>query len=604
MQNFLPAFFNGILLSLLLSLLLLAANSCQDTPPTPPDAALDTVLSDLLAAADTLPPEAVFARAAQLPDQYQDSFFAKRLLALEAVDDHARLQTTVEAYQKARPGKPLMLAATHYQQGVMHQFAGRFEAADSCYVIAEKNYTLLGDKDGLIRVLDAHSGCLGTKGRYDEGIAMKYRAIDICNETGQKGRAMEVQAAMATQFNSKGDFDKAIALLEQPLAYFEEKKDSSFMAYAYSIGGTAYLSKKEYQRGLEHYTKALAFGQRSSPPSMISQYFYHCGRALSRLGRWQGALDTLRMAETMILNGPNKQGLAFVKMGLGEALFNLGRHEEAEQYLMFGLETSAQRKQYHSGMMNARMMSAVQKQKNQFADALRYHEQYVTFKDSMFGQEKDKLSRELTVKYETREKEQQIASLQKENALAAQRNWWIGGSLMLLAAFGLFWVRQRARRKQEQLEKTLEIQRIELKSNEALLDDYAQMLLERNTRIEALAEQYDLKNLSHDQAEPPGSDRATEEPLYNQTYLSEQDWGQFQARFNRAYPTFLPEVKQQIPSLTTGETRLLMLAKMGLNTKEAATILGISATSVKQGRYRLRKKLQDAGVAMERLLEE
>ena len=587
-----------------LSALLLGFTACQNKPIAPQDAAgYSTRVDDLLAVADSLPAEAVFARATQLPTPHQDSFFVKRLLALELRDDHHLLQETVEAYQRARPGLPLMLAATHYQQGVMHQYAGRLDAADSCYTIAEKNYALLGDKGGLIQVLDAHSGCLGAKGLYDEGIAMKYKAIHLCNETGQKGRAMEVQSAMATQFSSKGDFDKAIELLKEPLAYFEERKDSSYMAYALSIIGTAYTSKKEFERSLEYHSRALAIRQKVGPPGMISEHFYHCGRVLSKLERWEEALVMLKAAETQILSGPNKQGLAFVNMGLGEVLSNLGRYEEAERYLLTSLEASTQRKQYHSGMIAARLMSAAEKQKNQFAEALRYHEQYVMFKDSMFGQEKDKLSRELTVKYETREKEQQIVALQKENAMAAQRNWWIAGALLLLAGFALFFVRQRARRKREQLEKILEIQRIELLNNQTLLDDYARMLLERNTNLETLAQQQRTKHASSDSEESPGISLAATEQLY-QIVVENTDWNELQQRFQRVYPDFIPEIKQQLPSVTSNELRLLILAKMGLSLKDSALLLGISASSVKMGRYRLRKKLQETGVGIEQLLEE
>ena len=50
-------------------------------------------------------------------------------------------------------------------------------------------------------------------------------------------------------------------------------------------------------------------------------------------------------------------------------------------------------------------------------------------------------------------------------------------------------------------------------------------------------------------------------------------------------------MRSKFPDLTHGDLRLCALFKMGLGTKEVASILAISPDSVKTARYRLRKKL-------------
>lgn len=579
--------------------LVFATFACRDESPTPQNTAhIALTVHDLIGAADTLPRAAVFARVTQLPHPYQDSFFIKRLFALELRDDHEQLRTTVEDYQQARPGLPLMLASTQYQQGVMHQFAGRFDAADSCYAIAEKHYTLLGDKAGLAHTLDSYSGCLGVRGKYDEGIAMKHRAISLCNEIGDRKYAFEIQATMANQFNGKADFDKAIELLKEPLAYFEQVKDNSNMAYALGIIGTAYNSKKDFQRGLEYHTRALSIRRITGPPSTVMEQLYHCGRSLTKLGKWQDALDTFRLVENLTQNSPNKQILPFINLGMGEALFNLNHHQEAGRYLIASLEISTKRKQYPACMMASRMMCVIQKEKKQFVEALHYHEQYAMFKDSLFSQEKDKISRELNVKYETHEKEQQIIALKKENALALQRNLQIAGLMFLLAGIILYFFHLRSRFRRKHLETTLEKQRVELDSNQTLLNDYAQRLLDRNRIIEGLSVQNKNNQRMENEADVPIINPNNTTQLYHWG-VEESDWDVLQQRFHKVYPEFINDIKRQLSTATPGELRLLMLAKMSLSLKESAILLGINTNSVKMGRYRLRKKLQDAGVQFE-----
>lgn len=70
----------------------------------------------------------------------------------------------------------------------------------------------------------------------------------------------------------------------------------------------------------------------------------------------------------------------------------------------------------------------------------------------------------------------------------------------------------------------------------------------------------------------------------------DRDWDQFRAVFEQVHQGFFQNLYEQYPGLTSGEQRLCALVKMGLGTKELASVLAISPDSVKTARYRLRKK--------------
>jgi tetratricopeptide (TPR) repeat protein/DNA-binding CsgD family transcriptional regulator len=307
------------------------------------------------------------------------------------------------------------------------------------------------------------------------------------------------------------------------------------------------------------------------------------------------------VAEKIIKTSTDKQGQAYIDAGIGEALFNLGRYEEAENYLINSLDLSVKRKQYPPALMAAQRISIVRREQKRFAEALQYQDQFIAFKDSVFNQEKDKLSRELKVKYETREKELQIASLQRENRVASQRNWWIGGSLFLFMGIGFYSMRLQAERRMRQsanekamseaktllLQEQLEKQRLELVANRTRLDDYAQMLIDRNQQMAELSAQ-----LLTEKPIPNGRQITAEESpdLYRQSILTDADWEKFQQYFSEVFPGVITKLRVKYPSLTPVETRLILLDKMKLSMKETSTILGVSTEAIKKGRYRLRKK--------------
>jgi len=71
----------------------------------------------------------------------------------------------------------------------------------------------------------------------------------------------------------------------------------------------------------------------------------------------------------------------------------------------------------------------------------------------------------------------------------------------------------------------------------------------------------------------------------------QDDWKVFEANFNQAHETFLKNLKDAHPDLTSSDLRLCAYLRINLTSKEIAPLLGISVRGVENHRYRLRKKL-------------
>jgi DNA-binding CsgD family transcriptional regulator len=217
------------------------------------------------------------------------------------------------------------------------------------------------------------------------------------------------------------------------------------------------------------------------------------------------------------------------------------------------------------------MLSKDAANRGDFADAYRYKIQEINGRDSLWNEEQRGRIHELFIQYQTKEQTQQITFLEREKQLSLQRNALIGGLLFLLLIGVIYWaVRQRQRHRRE-------------------LSGLTQLLLERNTQLSNALEEI------HPNEQPSGAVTDGDSDLFNQVILTEADWEQFQASFNKAYPGYLSGLRTRHPELTPGEIRLVLLDKMGLSLKEAATILGVSIDAIKKGRYRMKKKFNLSG---------
>jgi ligand-binding sensor domain-containing protein/DNA-binding CsgD family transcriptional regulator len=77
----------------------------------------------------------------------------------------------------------------------------------------------------------------------------------------------------------------------------------------------------------------------------------------------------------------------------------------------------------------------------------------------------------------------------------------------------------------------------------------------------------------------------------NDSFILDADWESFYTLFNQVHPRFIKSLKQQYPLLSEREIRLCALILIDFSSQHIATLFGISLTSVKVARHRLRKKL-------------
>jgi len=71
----------------------------------------------------------------------------------------------------------------------------------------------------------------------------------------------------------------------------------------------------------------------------------------------------------------------------------------------------------------------------------------------------------------------------------------------------------------------------------------------------------------------------------------DKDWDLFKVYFEQINERFFDKLKEINPALTGNDFRLCALIKLNLSIKEMASVLNISPDSLKNARYRLKKKL-------------
>jgi DNA-binding CsgD family transcriptional regulator len=122
---------------------------------------------------------------------------------------------------------------------------------------------------------------------------------------------------------------------------------------------------------------------------------------------------------------------------------------------------------------------------------------------------------------------------------------------------------------------------------EKQLDLFMKDVLNKNLQIENLQNELLSQSDNKEKAEKI-------EELTNQVILTEADWQRFQLLFDNVYPGFLYRLKEKATGITEAECRMSCLIKIQLNTKQIASMQGISPDSVHKTRQRLRQRFATA----------
>ena len=141
---------------------------------------------------------------------------------------------------------------------------------------------------------------------------------------------------------------------------------------------------------------------------------------------------------------------------------------------------------------------------------------------------------------------------------------------------------ERRKEQQIQLEEKLEFKTKQLAS-------HAMNMMQKNNLVREIIQSIDEQMAN--------ADENNRKVLKNIKYKleknlrTEKDWSLFKRYFEQINVGFYDRLKEFNPKLTGNDQKLAALIKLNLSVKEMSLVLNISPESLKNGKYRLKKKL-------------
>ena len=348
------------------------------------------------------------------------------------------------------------------------------------------------------RIAMAHSHL----GNYTEAKAITYKALNIAQKNNDWEGLYFAYYRLGNTFYYENDYDNALKNYLKVDSIFQdrEQKEPALAASLANIGDI-YMSLENYPKSEEYFLKSKDIYENLKREEGAMYAISNMGKLAYHKGDFQEAIEILDPVYNYYEGGKNTREMADILGWIAASQIALGEHEKALQNYQNSLEYSIDAKDpfleanAHTGLgeiahdsgnqgkaithlktalelyetMNVsynksqilRLLAESLRGQRDYEQALKYSLEYQNLQDSLVRQENAKNFQEMEARYQSDQKEKEIALLKSQNELveqqkANQRNLLLGGigitSIAGIFFFFLYRNRQKTTKKLQELD--------------------------------------------------------------------------------------------------------------------------------------------------------
>lgn len=437
------------------------------------------------------------------------------------------------------------------------------------------------------------------------GVVRQYKSRPV--DMPEYGRALIGMSTLYTQFSL---FDSSLNILQQGARII---KDSPTLLRCYFALGYNYVKRNNADDPVPYYQKGLDIARGIKDTAWTGDLSFRIGDEYFKKKEYDKAIPyldiarlysrdfaspapaLLELAEINLLRG--NKSLAALQLQQVRGLVEKGIHTDrtdGKKYKLFN-----QSELY-------RLLSLLERSDGHYRQALIYNDSFAICMDSFRTYDKRKELEDIAFhqKIARQRAELEILKVKKSRALLSRNSVIVVLLLVLLTSFQTL---RKIKSKRDQDKKLYEVN---LQNASKTLHRYVENLQDKNRIIEQFSTEIDELRHSYREQGYTMTESLVEDKqevlsrLQCIVILTENDWNEFKVLFEKVYPHFFMTLKDTHPELTQSEIRLLALTKLHLSTREISNMLGISIESVRQSRWRLKKKiLLSEGQSIESFLD-
>ncbi len=410
---------------------------------------------------------------------------------------------------------------------------------------------------------------------------------------------------LAASYTAMEEYGMAEKYLDSAEAAFTKIDFTPGLLSVQSDKGRLYLAKKEYSKANSQFQKTLKMGKESNDNYIQTAILLDLGKLAfenNQLGLSKKYIDS---AEVTSMKTPGSMFSNEIALAKSKILRDNKNYNEAIEIIKDNIAHVKAENLRESEKVAYEELYELYKEKGDMENSFLYFEKFTQLNDTL--REELQNSRinvlrvehnynELVADLETTEAQLQIASeAQKRIKLRNYFTIGIAGLIILFAIFGFFRQRKLNRVRRSVLESKQEILKVK---QEALdnkvqfknkqITDFAIHISEKNELLEKIKSKLKGIKVINDTYKDMVNDTLH---FINNDIEQNKEKIQLYQQVNETNDSFRAKIDQMYTTLSDKEKKVATMLRLGQTSKQIALQLNISAASVDNYRYTLRKKM-------------
>ncbi|NND31668.1 MAG: tetratricopeptide repeat protein [Saprospiraceae bacterium] len=294
------------------------------------------------------------------------------------------------------------------------------------------------DKPGLANVEDALTKYYLRSAQYAKALTHVFQGIELKEELNDiRGLALSL-IDVADIYWYYQRFSESIEYANKALKLIEDLGASNELAAVYKILSESYLEIPDYDLALFYIEKAIEVKrQLDATPLQLAAVINSRGNVFKYLNRYDDAIADYSEVLRICDSADYRIGVRASSANLGHVYLLKKDYKRVINYKLQSLEIQKESGQIQQQAENVMHLSEAYAGLGMFDSAYLYHVILDSIKGMEHAQALDKLTNELSVKYDTEKKEQAIASLNEKVRLQSL-SMILGSALLALSLIAVF----------------------------------------------------------------------------------------------------------------------------------------------------------------------
>ncbi len=302
--------------------------------------------------------------------------------------------------------------------GILHYENGKFEEAEKCQKQALDLSVELKDTLLQARCLGNLGNTFMNRGDYKAALTYFMQALDLFELKNYKKGISTCYGAIGNLYLFMEEYEKAESFYQKARNLYAELGNRFGEATTIMDIGLIYKKSKRSLKAIDAFSKSALLFQELSSPRYYAQSLANIGNTYTEIDKPQQALSYVIKANKIFHTINAYEDIALSYTDLAEIYFKLRNYDEAISQCQLALQWTDSIESINLKVNIYFKMKQIYAAKQDFKNAWLYGEKYIVADSLLNRMDKEKEINKLKVKFETEQKEKEIALLNAEKQVA------------------------------------------------------------------------------------------------------------------------------------------------------------------------------------------